>query len=152
MKAYWGRWSIAPCIPILGSTWRWMVSFTHQPNLPPGKCHGYPLDKRLCGPQSQSGWAGKEKNPCLWQELNPSSQTRSPDSKYVNWVSYTNNSASKETVYEFVESWNVVVTLWGPTASWGYLMGKNDRASTTNLFLETWDRARMGGKVSKVTR
>jgi hypothetical protein len=30
--------------------------------LPPGKSPWYPLDRRLCGPQSRSGRGGEEKN------------------------------------------------------------------------------------------
>jgi hypothetical protein len=38
-----------------------MVSFMPQPLYPQGKSPQYPLDRRLGGPQSQSGHSGKEK-------------------------------------------------------------------------------------------
>jgi hypothetical protein len=38
----------------LGSSWRWVVSFTPQPLYSPGKEPRYPLDMRLGGPQSWS--------------------------------------------------------------------------------------------------
>jgi hypothetical protein len=39
----------------LGTSWKWMVSFTPRPLYPRGKSPRYPLDRRLGGPQSQSG-------------------------------------------------------------------------------------------------
>jgi len=39
----------------LGITWRWVVSFTPWPLNPQGKGPWYPLDRKLGGPQSQSG-------------------------------------------------------------------------------------------------
>jgi hypothetical protein len=46
----------------LGIRWRWLVSFTHRPLYPQVKNPWYPLNKRLGGPQSRSGWGGEEKN------------------------------------------------------------------------------------------
>jgi hypothetical protein len=45
----------------LGTSWRWVVSFTSRPLYPLEKGPWYPLDKRLGGPQGQSGWFGEEK-------------------------------------------------------------------------------------------
>jgi hypothetical protein len=56
MKAYWGSGGMASRILNLGSGWRWVVSFTHRSLYPQGKSPWYPLDRRLGGPQSQSGW------------------------------------------------------------------------------------------------
>jgi hypothetical protein len=39
-----------------------VVSFTSRPFYPQGKSRFYPLDRRLGGPQSQSGRGGEEKN------------------------------------------------------------------------------------------
>jgi hypothetical protein len=39
-----------------------MVIFTLRPLYPQGKSPWYPLDRRLGGPQSQSGRGGEEKN------------------------------------------------------------------------------------------
>jgi hypothetical protein len=61
LKAYWGSGGIAPCILDLRTRWKWVVSFTPQLLYPQGKCPRYPLDRRLGGPQSQSGCGGKEK-------------------------------------------------------------------------------------------
>jgi len=60
MKAWWGSGSIAPCILDLGIRWRWVGSFTPWPLYPPGKSPKYQLDRRLSGPQSQSGHSGEE--------------------------------------------------------------------------------------------
>jgi hypothetical protein len=61
MKAYWGNGSIVPLILDLGSRWRWVVSFTHQPLYSQGKSPRYPLDRRLGGCQSRSEHEGEEK-------------------------------------------------------------------------------------------
>jgi hypothetical protein len=39
----------------LGTSWRWVVSFTPRPLYHWGNSPRYPLDRRLGGPQSQSG-------------------------------------------------------------------------------------------------
>jgi hypothetical protein len=45
----------------LGTSWRWVVNFTPRPLYPRGKSPRYPLDRRLGGPQSQSGRFGEMK-------------------------------------------------------------------------------------------
>jgi hypothetical protein len=55
IKEYWGSWDTTPCIPDLGTRWRWVVSFTTWPLYPQGKSNLYPLDRRLGGPQRRSG-------------------------------------------------------------------------------------------------
>jgi hypothetical protein len=62
MKTYWGNGGTAPCILDLGTTWRWVVSFTSRPLYPQGKYPWYPLDRKLGEPQSRSGRGGEEKN------------------------------------------------------------------------------------------
>jgi len=42
MKLYWGSGFIIPPILILGTRWRWMVSFTFRPLYPRGKNLRYP--------------------------------------------------------------------------------------------------------------
>jgi hypothetical protein len=69
MKMYCGSGGIPPRILNLGTTWRWVFSFT-SPSL-------YP--RRLGGPQSQYGRGG-EKNKsyhCPCWEMNPGRPTRS---------------------------------------------------------------------------
>jgi len=61
-KKYWGSGGIAPHILDVGTTWRWVVSFTPRPLYTQGKSPRYPLDRRLGGPQSRSGHGGEEKN------------------------------------------------------------------------------------------
>jgi hypothetical protein len=56
MKACWGSGSVAPRILDLGTSRRWVVSFTPRPLYPQGKSPWYSLDRRLGGPQSRSGW------------------------------------------------------------------------------------------------
>jgi hypothetical protein len=62
MKTYWGSGGIGPRILDLGTRKRWVVSFTLRPLYPRGKSPWYPFDRRLGGPQSQSGLGFEEKN------------------------------------------------------------------------------------------
>jgi hypothetical protein len=59
MKAY-GSGCIDPHFPDLGTSWRWVVSFTPRPFYHQGKPR-YLLDRRLGWPQSRSGRRGAEK-------------------------------------------------------------------------------------------
>jgi hypothetical protein len=54
MKAY-GSGCIEPHILDLGTSWRWVVSFTPRPLYLRGNRPPYPLDRRFGGPQSRSG-------------------------------------------------------------------------------------------------
>jgi hypothetical protein len=56
-----GKWSYNSTILDLGTRWRWVVSFMPQGNTPQ-----YSFNRRLDGPQSQSGPFGVKKNlfPC----------------------------------------------------------------------------------------
>jgi hypothetical protein len=56
-----GSECIDPRILDLGTRWRWVVGFTPRPLYSRGKNTRYPLDRRLCGPQSRSGRRGEEK-------------------------------------------------------------------------------------------
>jgi hypothetical protein len=66
-----GEWGIAPHILDLGTSWRWVDSFTLRQLYPQGKIPWYPLDRRLGGPQSCSGCGGEEKTSHPHRELNP---------------------------------------------------------------------------------
>jgi hypothetical protein len=68
MKTYWGRGVIATLILDLGTSCRWVVSFTPRALYTQGKSPWYPLDRRLGGPQSRSGRGGEEKFPRPRQE------------------------------------------------------------------------------------
>jgi hypothetical protein len=58
-------------------------SFMPQQLYPRGKSPQYPLDRKLSGPQSQSGHGGKEKNPC-WE-----SKPSCPACSLVNILHYS---------------------------------------------------------------
>jgi hypothetical protein len=77
MKAYWGSGGIALRIFYLGTTWKWVVSFTHWPLYPQEKSPWYPPDRRLGGPQSRSGRSG-EKFPAHAETPTPYHPARSP--------------------------------------------------------------------------
>jgi hypothetical protein len=51
-----GGGCIDPHFLDLGTSWRWVVSFTPRPLYPRGKSLWYRLDRRLGGPQNQSVW------------------------------------------------------------------------------------------------
>jgi hypothetical protein len=74
MKTY-GDWRYSSTILHLSTGWRWMDSFMPWPLYLWGKSSLHPLDRRLCGPQSQSGCCEVEKNllPLLGIQLQPSS-------------------------------------------------------------------------------
>jgi hypothetical protein len=57
-----GEWRYSSKILDLGTTWRWVVSFTPRPLYLTGNCPFYLLDRRLDEPQSWSVRCGKEKN------------------------------------------------------------------------------------------
>jgi hypothetical protein len=57
-----GSGGIAPRILNLGTRWRCVVRFMPRLLYPQGKNPWYPLDRRLCGPQSRSGRGGENKN------------------------------------------------------------------------------------------
>jgi hypothetical protein len=59
-EGVWGSGCIEPHFLDLGTSWRWVVSFTPRPLYPWGKSPRYPLDRRLGVPQSRSGRRGEE--------------------------------------------------------------------------------------------
>jgi hypothetical protein len=78
-----GSGCIDPRFLDLGTSWRWVVSFTRWPLLPLGKEPQYPLDRRLGGPQSQSGRCGEEKI------LDPTgTRTLTPVIQSLYWLCY----------------------------------------------------------------
>jgi hypothetical protein len=62
MKAYWRSRGTVSHILNLGTRWRRVVSFTHQPLYPQGKGLLYPFYRRLGEPQSPSGHGSEGKN------------------------------------------------------------------------------------------
>jgi hypothetical protein len=47
----------------LGTSWRWVVSFTQRPLYPWGRSHWHPLDRSLGGSQNLSGWCRENSLP-----------------------------------------------------------------------------------------
>jgi hypothetical protein len=62
MKVYGGSGGIAERIFNLDTRWRRVVSLIRRPLYPRRKGLQYPFDRKLGGPQSQSGRGGEEKN------------------------------------------------------------------------------------------
>jgi hypothetical protein len=76
----WGSGCIDPHFFDLGTSWRWVVSFTPLPLYP-----RYPLDKKLGGPQSQSGRRGE--NSCPHRDSNSDPVVVQPvASRYTNYA------------------------------------------------------------------
>jgi hypothetical protein len=106
--AYVGVDVYVPHFLDLGTSWRWVVSFTPQPLYPRGKSPRYPLDRRLGGPQSRSGHVQKRKSLTLpGLELQPLGRSARSQSLYrlrypgteVNYFSsYRTLSAIRQTV------------------------------------------------------
>jgi hypothetical protein len=73
----WGSGCIYPYFLDLSTSWRWVLSFATQPLYPRGKNPWYPLDRRLGGPQSQSGRYGEVKirDPTGTRTLTPRSSS-----------------------------------------------------------------------------
>jgi hypothetical protein len=70
MKVYW-EWRYGSTHAWHWYWWRWVVHFMLQPLYPQGKSSWYPSDRRLGGPQSQSGHGGEEKNSQPLPRLEP---------------------------------------------------------------------------------
>jgi hypothetical protein len=62
-----GSGCIDPHFIDLGTIWRWVVNFTPRPLYPRGKSPGYPLDRRLGGPQCRSAALPPEKQPLVFE-------------------------------------------------------------------------------------
>jgi len=62
MKTYFGSGGVASHNLNLSTRWRWVVSFMPHPFYTWEKSPLSPLDRRLGGPQSQSGFGGEEKS------------------------------------------------------------------------------------------
>jgi hypothetical protein len=77
-EGVWGSGCINPNFLDLGTSWRWVVSFTPLPLYPRGKSPRYPLDRRLGGPQSRSERFGEEKILDLTGARTPTPQSSSP--------------------------------------------------------------------------
>jgi hypothetical protein len=71
----------------VSTKWRWVVRFTSRPFCPQGKSPRYPMDRRLCGPQSWSGRGIEEKNSSTGRESNPYHPIIQPvASCYTDWA------------------------------------------------------------------
>jgi hypothetical protein len=66
-EGVWGSGCIDPHILDIGTTWKWVVSFTPRPLYPRGKSPRNSLDKMLGGLQSRSGSCGE--NSSVWFEV-----------------------------------------------------------------------------------
>jgi hypothetical protein len=70
-------------ILVLGTRWRWVVSFTPLPPYSHGNSPLYPLDRRLGGLQSRSVCCGERKN--LPPDGNRTPADQSVARRYIDW-------------------------------------------------------------------
>jgi hypothetical protein len=94
MKAYWGVEVQLHSFFVLGTRWRWVVSFTPQPLYPQGKIPWYQLDGRLGGPQSRSGRGGEQKSSLPPPGIEP----QNPDRPALYRLSYDGSVSHWEAV------------------------------------------------------
>jgi hypothetical protein len=67
------KWRYMTPLIKINTRWKWVVSFIPQPLYCRSKISRYPLDRRLCGPQSRSRRGGEEKKSHHYpfREMNP---------------------------------------------------------------------------------
>jgi hypothetical protein len=106
-----GGGSIAPLILNLDTRRKSVVSFTPRPLYNRGNSHRRPLDRRLGGPQSQSGRGGEEKKflPRLYRVSNHGHPGRSPVTLLTELpdVMFTNSEHTKLKIIQ-EDIWNYV--------------------------------------------
>jgi hypothetical protein len=117
MNAY-GSGCIDPHCLDLGTSWRWVVSFTPLPLYPRGKSPQYPLDRRLGGPQSQSGRLG-ELRPLGRPARSQSLYRLSYQGSNLSWQPCQNPRVDMRHIYIRGESGVYHWTLAGADADWG---------------------------------
>jgi hypothetical protein len=139
----WGSWYIDPYFLDLGTSWRWVVSFTLRPLYPWGKSPRYPFDSRLGGSQGWSGRRGEEKilDPTVSRPL--SRPARSQSLYRLRCFGFLLASGNK---YPTVNSWfwyfNVFITSFA-LLHFRAINGKefvtlNDLSATCLLILNTF--------------
>jgi hypothetical protein len=92
-EGVWGSGCMDPHFLDLGTSWRWVVSFTTRPLYP-----WYPLDRRLGGPQSRSGRCGKNSWPYQDSNFDPS-VIQPIASRYTDYAIPVPNTVSQYIVY-----------------------------------------------------
>jgi hypothetical protein len=87
-EGIWGSGCIYPHFLDLGTSWRWVVSFTPWPLYTRGKSPQYSLDRRLGGPQSRSGRREEVKILIPNRTWTPTQQSSSPQPVAIPTVLY----------------------------------------------------------------
>jgi hypothetical protein len=119
-----GEWRYSSTILDLGTRWRWVVSFMPRPLYPRRKSSGYPMDRRLGGPQSRSGRCREEKHFALpGIEPGPSSRwLKGCGIVGINWFHNYNNSSYY---------WWFLVIMVGPSSASSPMEGGMTRDKVT---------------------
>jgi hypothetical protein len=89
VKAYWGSEGIAPLIPNLGTSWRWMISFTARPLYTQGKSTWYALIWRLKYLYPEDGCTVVLRNFGIITQHYTASQPRRPRLEYTLLLGFT---------------------------------------------------------------
>jgi hypothetical protein len=90
-----GSRCIDPCFLDLGTSWRWVISFTPWPFYPQRKSPRYPLDRMLGRPQNQSGRHEEE----LWPLGRPAC------SQLLYWLRYPSSPIMFQKLTIWGKSW-----------------------------------------------
>jgi hypothetical protein len=109
MSAYGESRSIASLILTLGSSWRWVVSFTPWSHYSRGKSTWHPLNWRPNEPHSCSGHLGEESLVPAWKQNNGPGVVQ-PVALSLYWLHYSNFSVcflplmwgTNKQIYRFV--------------------------------------------------
>jgi hypothetical protein len=118
MKTYWGSGDPVLCILNLGTRWEWVVSFMPWQLYIWGKNLWYPLDRRLGGPQCQSGHCGKKiPFPCWESNLSCPASTLVTILTFVTAALQDLDTEQHYETYQF-KWWSC---LWHPCQTLQYL-------------------------------
>jgi hypothetical protein len=121
----WGSGCIDPHFLDLGTSWRWVVSFTPLPRYP-----RYPFDTRLGGPQSRSGRYGKVKILYPTGTRTPAPPVvQSVASRYTDWAipapTHRNENIKSHKICTDSTGWkccrclnNTIISAGIPTGYW----------------------------------
>jgi hypothetical protein len=115
MKTCWG-WRCSATILDFSTRREWVVSITPRPLYSWGKSPRYSLDRRLGGPQSQSGRGGEEKNSHLPPRIEPSNPDHPPRSQSLYRLSYPGSYFEILSLWK----WNEYLWIWDQSyhATW----------------------------------
>jgi hypothetical protein len=132
MKEYGGSECIDPHFIDVGTSWRWLVSFTPLPIYPRIKSTRYPLDRGLGGPQYRSGRRGENNNSWHYRDSNSDPSVVQPvASRYTDYAIPAPNCNVEGTLNKdavnldaVVDKLAAVCCIWAQACRVWFLLGK----------------------------